>query len=195
MPYGGDEIAAEVARCSAHADHVFTTGGVGPTHDDMTLEGIASAFALSTHWHPKLEQLLREKSQGAPTEAALGMAEIPEESELWWGGELFFPVIVVRNVHIFPGVPALFQRKFLEVAHRFGGVPVQTRRLVTEERESVIAARLGDAQQRWPQVAIGSYPQFERRPWTVTITMDSRDEEALAACHAQIRAAVDTSES
>jgi molybdopterin-biosynthesis enzyme MoeA-like protein len=123
------------------------------------------------------------------------MAEIPEQAELWWDGELFFPVIVVRNVHIFPGVPTLFQRKFLEVAHRFSGIPVQTRRLVTEERESVIAARLGAAQRRWPQVAIGSYPQFERRPWTVTITLDSRDDEALAACHAEIRATVDTSES
>jgi len=182
-----DAIAEEVARASACADHVFTTGGVGPTHDDITLAGIAEAFGLALVRHPELEALLHEKVGGQPTDAALRMADVPEGTQLWWDGDLFFPVVVVRNVHIFPGVPSLFQRKFEEVAHRFSGTVVSSRQLVTYERESIIAARLGEAQARWPQVAIGSYPQFDQKPWSVTITMDSRDLDALDACEVALR--------
>jgi molybdenum cofactor synthesis domain-containing protein len=182
-----DTIAEEVARSSALADHVFTTGGVGPTHDDVTLEGIARAFDVPLARHPELETLIRKKVDGEPTPAALRMADVPEGTELWWDGELFFPVVVMRNVHIFPGVPTLLQLKFKEVAHRFSGDVVTSRSLRTGERESVIAARLADAQARWPTVAIGSYPQFDSKPWTVLITMDSRDIAALDACEAALR--------
>ncbi len=192
VPDAVDRIAEEIVRCSALVDHVFTTGGVGPTHDDMTLEGIASAFDVPLVRHPELESLLREKTGDQPTDAALRMADVPEGTELWWEGDLFFPVVVMGNVHIFPGVPSLFQRKFKEVAHRFSGTVVESRCFVTLERESVIAGRLLDAQERWPQVAIGSYPQFDRKPWTVTITMDSRDPDALTECEAALLAAIET---
>jgi molybdenum cofactor synthesis domain-containing protein len=186
-----DAIADEVARASALADHVFTSGGVGPTHDDVTLEGIAQAFGVGLARHPELETLLRGKTEGEPTAAALRMAEVPEGVELWWEGELYFPVIVMRNVHIFPGVPVLLRRKFTEIADRFSGEPISSRSFTTLERESLIAARLSDAQARWPMVAIGSYPQFDQQPWTVSITMDSRDLDALAACESHLRACIE----
>ena len=186
-----DDIAGAVRAASEMADHVFTSGGVGPTHDDMTMQGIAQAFGVPLVREPQLEALLRQKVDGAPTEAALAMADVPQGAELWWDGQLFFPVIVVRNVHIFPGVPSLFRRKFSEVAHRFRGVVVHSRRFVTLERETVIAQRLGEAQARWPGVAIGSYPQFDQKPWTVTITMDSRSESDLQACEAELRGCIE----
>jgi len=189
-----DAIAEEVLRCSELADHVFTTGGVGPTHDDLTMQGISQAFSSPLVRHPDLVQLLQQKLDEAPTEAALGMADVPEGTDLWWDGDLFFPVVVCRNVCIFPGVPRLFQRKFDEVAHRFSGTVVDSRSFVTVERESMIAERLTEAQRQWPQVAIGSYPQFDRRPWSVTVTMDSRDTVALDACEDALRATIEVCE-
>lgn len=175
-------IADEVARCSTLFDHVFTSGGVGPTHDDVTMVGVAQAMGVGLKRHPELVVLLHKKIPDGPTAAALRMADIPDGAVLWWDGDLFFPVVVMRNICIFPGVPLLLQRKFNEIAHRFEGVPIKGRSLSTEERESVIAERLQVASERWPEVAIGSYPQFDTKPHTVTITLDSRDHQSLEDC-------------
>ncbi len=186
VPDDVELIADEVLRCSQGYDHVFTSGGVGPTHDDMTMLGIAQAFNVQLERHPELEKLLREKFPGQPSAAALRMADVPAGTELWWDGDLFFPVVVVRNVCVFPGVPSLLQRKFDEIAHRFRGTPFSSRMLKTEERESQIAARLQAAQRQWPDVAIGSYPQFDSKPYSVTITVDSRNETALEECFVEL---------
>lgn len=179
-----DVIAAEVATCSAACDWVFTTGGVGPTHDDVTMEGIAAAFGLPMERRAELAALLRQKMGEQANEDALRMADLPHGSELWWDGEIFFPQVVTRNVVIFPGVPALMRMKFEAVAHRFGGVPAHSTRLTTTQPEPLIAACLRQAQQQWPTVHIGSYPRYEQRPWTVIVILESRDAPALAACHA-----------
>jgi FAD synthetase len=184
------QIAEEVARCSARYDHVFTSGGVGPTHDDVTMPGVAKAIGVDLVRHPDLERILHEKITGVPTPEALRMADVPEGAELWWDGDLFFPVVVVGNICIFPGVPSLLRRKFDEIAHRFEGTPIRSQSIQTEERESRIAGRLQEAQDRWPTVAIGSYPQYDSLPYTVTITMDSRDPEALEACRAHLTACI-----
>jgi molybdenum cofactor synthesis domain-containing protein len=184
-------IAEEVARCAARFDHVFTSGGVGPTHDDMTMLGVAEAMGVGLKRHPELTALLHKKMPAGPTAAALRMADIPDGAELWWDGDLFFPVVVMGNICIFPGVPSLLRRKFDEIAHRFEGVPIMGRSLCTEERESVIAERLQVASERWPGVAIGSYPQFATRPHTVTITLDSRDRQALEDCWSHLSSAIE----
>lgn len=183
-------IGEDVARFSRLFDHVFTTGGIGPTHDDVTFYGIAAAFGVPVYRHPKLEGLLRTRMGAACTDAALRMAEIPDGAELWWEGPISWPLVVMRNVCIFPGVPSLFRRKFEAVVHRFHGIPVMGRRLMTSAQETAIARILGDAAARWPSVAIGSYPQLDVKPWTVTVTMDSRDLEALDACEGYLREAL-----
>jgi len=181
-------IAEEVARCSSAFDHVFTTGGVGPTHDDVTMEGVAAAFGVPVVRHPDLERILRTRLGERCTEAALRMAEIPEGSELWWDGEVIWPQVVTRNVAVFPGVPSLLRRKFDAVAARFRGEPVHSLSLETLSRETDIAALLYEAAARWPQVAIGSYPHIDVEPHSVTVTLDSRDTSALQACYAMLQA-------
>jgi FAD synthetase len=181
------DIAAEVRSASARYDHVFTSGGVGPTHDDLTLPGVAAALGVPVVRHPELEGILRARMGEACNEAALRMAEIPEGAELWWEGQVRWPLVVARNVAIFPGVPALLRAKFDAVAHRFAGVPVQTRRVVTTATEPEIADLLTEAARRWESVAIGSYPRFETTPRTVIVTMESRENEALVACEAWLR--------
>lgn len=181
-------IAAEVRACSEAFDHVFTTGGVGPTHDDLTMPSVAQAFGVPVWRHPELEALLRDRMGAACNEAALRMADVPQGAELWWDGPVRFPLVVMRNVAIFPGVPALLKLKFDAVAHRFQGVPVQTRRVWTFRTEPEIADALTEAAERWPGVDIGSYPRFERTPHEVLLTMESRDPAALDACCAHVLA-------
>lgn len=180
----GDTVAAASALC----DHVFTTGGVGPTHDDMTMAGVARAFGVALERHAGLAQVLTEKMGDRATPEAMRMADLPAGAELWWDGELFFPQVVMRNVLIFPGVPKLMQKKFDGIAHRLAtGGRVHSERLTTTEAESAIAARLDAAQAAFPGVEIGSYPQFDAKPWTVTVTLDSRDPERLGACLAHLQ--------
>lgn len=180
-------IAAAVAEASALADHAFTSGGVGPTHDDKTMEGVALAFGVPLQTHPDLDRVLAAKMGEHYNDAARQMARIPTGAELWWDGDIFFPQVMMRNVCILPGVPSLFRRKFDAVAWRYSGVPMGARRIVTLASETEIAHHLTEAQARWPSVSIGSYPQFDTRPWTVTITLDSRDGAALLACEAALR--------
>lgn len=190
-----ETIAAEVRAAAASFDHVFTTGGVGPTHDDLTFLGVAAAFGRPVERNPELVRVIAERSKAPLNEAAYRMAEVPEGAELWWDGEVFYPLVVMRNVAIFPGVPALLKLKFEAVAHRFGGTPIVCRRLVTELDEPTIADTLTEAAGRWPAVAIGSYPRFETKPYTVIVTMEGRDAGALDACEAFLRARIPPSAS
>ena len=185
-------IGAEVAAAARMCDSVYTTGGVGPTHDDLTMAGIAHAFGVPVRRHPALEAVLRERMGDAVNEAALRMAEVPEGAELWWDGDVRFPLVVKANVAIFPGVPALLKYKFEAVAHRYVGIRVECRRLWTLESEPTIADHLTEAAARWPMVAIGSYPRFELTPHRVLVTLESRELDALIACEGYLRAGMST---
>ena len=189
-----DEIAEEVIRWSRRVDHVFTTGGVGPTHDDLTMAGIAAAFEMSLIRHPELVAVLKEKLGARCNEDALRMAEVPSGAQLWWEGDFLFPQVVVGNVYIFPGVPVLFQKKFDGVAHRFIGLPRQVRKLVTEAAETEIAAGLRQLAERFPLIQIGSYPQFDVKPWTVTVTLDGRDLSMLDEAEVALQSLLSTVE-
>ncbi len=174
-------IAQEIRSASGSFDLVLTTGGVGPTHDDVTMAGVALAFDVPLERHRELAALF-EKSLSGLDDEALRMADLPAGAELWWEGAVRFPLVVVKNVLVFPGVPKLLKLKFDGIAHRLdNGVPVETARLLTTARESDIALRLRQIQDTHPAVAIGSYPQFEHEPHSVTVTVDSRDRAALAA--------------
>lgn len=189
IPDDTEVIASTVAAASTMADFVFTTGGVGPTHDDMTMDGIARAFGVALIRHPELEQTLRARMAERLTPAALRMAEVPEGAVLWRSEGMRFPQVVMRNVLVFPGVPRLLRMKFDAIASRLGGGDrVLGARLVTTAAETDIAAALTDMQQAHPLVEIGSYPQFDRKPYTVTVTLDSRDALALQACTTALRA-------
>ncbi|GDX82718.1 molybdenum cofactor biosynthesis protein [Deltaproteobacteria bacterium] len=184
-----EAIAEEVAMQSSRFDWVFTTGGVGPTHDDVTFEGVAAAFGAGVAHHPVLVSILQRRLGERCNTAALRMALVPEGAELWWDGDVIYPLTVMRNVCIFPGVPSLLKLKFDKVAHRFAGVPVSTARLVTLRTEPEIADALTAAAGRWPAVAIGSYPRLEETPMVVIVTLESRDDAALAECGAFLRGA------
>lgn len=171
-------IAEEVRTASARCDWVFTSGGVGPTHDDVTLESVALGLGLALQVNSSLVDLI--ESFGMPiNDASMRMARVPEGTELLHASQTSFPVLRCRNVFVFPGVPKLFRRKFEQIAESLGGVPVLTARLFTAEFETAIAARLGAVNTAFPTVDIGSYPRFEEGEHNVIITLESRDQAAL----------------
>lgn len=181
------EIAEEVRRCSERYDLVFTTGGVGPTHDDVTMVSIALGLDAPLEQREELVELLRERGVEL-NEAALRMTRVPRGADLITSDRLRFPLVAVRNVYIFPGVPAYLQAKFDAIADRWQDTPLSTARVVTGEREVAIAARLEAAAERWPTVAIGSYPRFEEVPPLVIVTMEGGVAEDVEACRAWLAA-------
>src|SRR5580693_6994666 len=112
IPDERDLISREVLEFSNSYDYVFTTGGVGPTHDDLTMDGIAGAFGRRMYRDPELEATLRYYYAQDLVAGNLRMANIPEGARLVGGKGMWFPVVAVENVYIFPGVPEILQRKF-----------------------------------------------------------------------------------
>ena len=182
-------IADQVRRSRHDADWVLTTGGVGPTHDDVTMQAIAQALEVPLKPHRPLQERMQERFGHPLSEGFERMTHLPEGCELWWDGDISFPLVVCENVLVFPGVPFLLQRKFEAIAHRFEGEPVQTRRVVLDVRETAIALTLEKIQSDYPEVSIGSYPRRNETGWLVVITLEGRDSDALVACTEAISSA------
>jgi molybdenum cofactor synthesis domain-containing protein len=185
IPDDLDDIATTVPDFSRRFDLVFTSGGVGPTHDDLTISGIARGFGTGIIRHPDLERRVRaywgEKLAGAN----LRLADVPEGAELVFGHDTTWPVVSYRNVYILPGVPALFKRKFVDIRDRFRTVPVVTARIYSLGDEGELAPHLDAVVAAHPSVKIGSYPRFSEKDFRVLLTLEGRDgAEVGAACTA-----------
>ncbi|MHB2016137.1 MAG: competence/damage-inducible protein A [Candidatus Xenobia bacterium] len=177
-------IAAAVRDAAGQYDFVFTSGGVGPTHDDVTMEGIARAFSRGVCRHPELVRLLEQYFGGRPLSEAEGrLAEVPEGARLVVMNGMKYPQVVVENVYIFPGIPALLQKKFLAIRELFRDVPIVLRKLRVAGLETDLAGCLNTTVARYDEVAVGSYPQEVNGAWQVLITLECRDVGLLeAAC-------------
>src|SRR5438445_398149 len=114
IPDEVNQIAAEVAQFSGRFDVVFTSGGVGPTHDDVTIEGVARAFGVPVVRDARMVEVIQRFSGGNLNAARLRMAEIPEGALPMMGDGLVFPAVVMKNVYVLPGVPELFRQKIQE---------------------------------------------------------------------------------
>jgi molybdenum cofactor synthesis domain-containing protein len=178
-----ETIALEVHFFSKSYDYVFTTGGVGPTHDDLTMEGIARGFGQKIQRNPELEAALRGYYAAELVEPNLRMADVPEDARLIGGPGLWFPVIVVENVFIFPGVPEIFQRKFRRIRELFREKPYHLQQVFLRADEGQIAAILNDVLSRFPDLLLGSYPYFDDRAYSIKLTLESKDASYLEAAH------------
>jgi molybdenum cofactor synthesis domain-containing protein len=172
-------IADEVASFTKAFDLVFTSGGVGPTHDDVTIEGVARAMAVPVVRHPELVALLKRYYRGKVTEAALRMAEIPEGAELVTGGTLRFPTILMRNVYVLPGVPEIFRQKFDALRERFRDQPIHLKNVFVRIGEGMLAEYLNRLLESFPLLQLGSYPEFSNPEYQVKVTLESRDRGYL----------------
>ena len=172
-----DEIAEAVRSYKPAFDLVFTSGGVGPTHDDVTMAGIASALNRQVIRHPVLEQKIREFSGGKINEARLKLAEVPEGAELVFDGDTTFPAIHVENLYILPGIPEIFRDKFLAIKSRFAVDPYFLRVVYTRAAESTIAQYLNQTLEAFPLLQLGSYPKLSDPEYRVRVTLESKDQE------------------
>jgi FAD synthetase len=171
-----DLIADETRTMSAAYDFVFTSGGIGPTHDDMTMDGIAQAFGLEIELNQSMVDRMARYSDKPLNDAMKKMAMIPTGADVLDVGGLWFPVVVVENVHIFPGIPELFEKKFHSIRDRFSGVPFVLRKLYVRENESDIADTLNSLLREFPELMLGSYPRINEEHYRVMLTLESRDE-------------------
>ncbi len=175
IPDDMDDIAATVLDLSRRFDHVFTSGGVGPTHDDVTMVAIAKAFDTAVVRQPELEGRVRAYWGDKLSEPNLRLADVPRGAELVYGKDQVWPVVCVNNVYILPGVPALFRRKFVDIRDRFRTEVVTIARVYVDADEGAIANDLDAVVAAHPAVKIGSYPRFSEKDFKVLITLEGRD--------------------
>lgn len=174
-----DTIGREVREFADRFDVVFTTGGVGPTHDDMTMEGIARGFGTRVIRHPRLQKMIEGYYDGKVKESYLKMAEVPEGSELIEDERLWVPVMVYRNVYIFPGIPEILEQKFHTIKERFREAPFHLHKVYVTEGESAIADLLHEVLREFPDLLLGSYPVINVPEYRVMLTLESRDADYL----------------
>ena len=172
-------IGQEVAGFSGRFDFVFTTGGVGPTHDDVTIDGVAHGFGLNVVRHPDIERRMRERLGGQVNEARLRMANVPEGAELLATEALFAPVVKIRNVFIFPGIPRILQERFHVIKERFRDSPYFLKNVYLKYGEGVIANMLNEVLANFPQLLLGSYPVLDIADYKVKVTLESKDSDYL----------------
>src|SRR5438309_835128 len=179
-------ISVEVRQFSSAYDYVFTTGGVGPTHDDLTMDGIAMAFGRRTHRHPELESTLRQYYSKDLIEGNLRMADIPDGARLVGGKGAWFPTVVIENVYIFPGVPEILKRKFERIKESFREAPFHLREIYLRADEGQIADTLHRLLAGFPNLLLGSYPYFDNPVYSIKLTLESKDLEYVEQAHAML---------
>ena len=179
-----DEIAAAVAEFHRVYDFVFTSGGVGPTHDDVTIEGVARGLGRRVIRHPAIEGRIREFYKDKANEARLKMSDVPEGTELIVDGRLGFPTLKCENIYVLPGIPEILEQKFQAIRDRFAASPYFLRLVYTSEGEGSIAEHLNATLAAFPELLLGSYPKIGDPEYAVKLTLESKDqdyvEQALA---------------
>ena len=186
IPDNLDRIASTVKSESERSTYVFTTGGVGPTHDDMTFEGVAKAFDLPLERHPALVSMINQYgSTGTVKEAAYRMADVPKGTKLLPTSR-GFPQIKVNNVFIFPGVPRLLQSKFSAIEHLLIGREKHHAKVFLNTYESPIAGALSGAQDRNPDVDLGSYPRMGETP-SLILTVQGYDKARVSEVQHELK--------
>lgn len=191
-----DTIADATRRLSAAHDLVFTSGGIGPTLDDVTYAGVAAAFSMRQRRHdPTTRRMKQVQPEMELNPARMRMANLPHDCETLWTDGLWVPLAVVRNVYVLPGIPKLFQRMLLSVPdERFGSACRRERRVVLcEKAEGDLAELLENVSQQYQQISLGSYPattEEARKRYLSMITLEGDDSDDVAAAAEVVRLGV-----
>jgi molybdenum cofactor synthesis domain-containing protein len=178
IPDDVETIAATFRELAPRFEVVFSSGGVGPTHDDVTFAGLARAFDVPLVRHPDLAREIRAFYGDKVNESLLRMADLPEGTTLVYEKDLVIPVTLVRNVYVFPGVPKFFQAKFRAIRERFRRTPFHLRKVYTSLDEGDIAEDLLETERRFG-IAVGSYPRYDKADYQVLVTLESKDRAAV----------------
>lgn len=181
------QIAEDVNTLRTAYDYVFTSGGVGPTHDDVTVPSIAEAFGVGLARDEALAARIRAHFGERTTEGHLRMADMPEGATLLARDSSDWPVLKMQNVFVMPGVPEIFRRKFALVRTQLEASPsFVSGAIFAWADEGEIASTLSAIELAHEGVAVGSYPRFDDADHSVKLTFDGTSSErivtALRAC-------------
>ncbi len=189
IPDVPETIIATVNECRAKFDHVFTTGGIGPTHDDITSECVAAAFGVPWEIHPEAFARMEKHYQPGEFNAARQrMATMPRGATLIDNAISVAPGFTIGNVHVMAGVPRIMQSMFGALAPTLeGGAPVASAAVhATGLLEGAIAAGLEAIQKRYPDLDLGSYPYYRSTGNGVSLVAKGQDTDAVTACIAEV---------
>lgn len=178
----GDEIhviGSVVRSLASTYDIVFTSGGVGPTHDDLTMQGIAEAFDVPVQAHPEMLALVRQRFADRSDELNVWerMAQLPQGCEIILSPATRVPIFQMKNVWVLPGIPELFRLQLDQIVRRLEGKPVSIRTIFLTVGEGEIAAHLEAALVHTPSVKIGSYPVLHAEDHRTRVTIECVDAE------------------
>ena len=183
VPDVPDAIISAVNECRAKFDYVFTTGGIGPTHDDITSECIAHAFGVDYELNDEAYEILKAHYKpGELNDARMRMARMPAGAELIENPISKAPGYCVGNVYVMAGVPMIMRSMFDSIRHQLsGGSPVLSRTVGGTIGEGKLASELAKVQKRYSDIDIGSYPFFRGGTYGTSIVLRSRNEGKLEA--------------
>lgn len=170
-------------------DYLLTSGGLGPTHDDRTVEGVALALGHPLQYHPQLRLALERHYQTTDlSKAQLQMALAPQGAQLYPLPEPptlgFLPLVKVDKIYLLPGVPRLFAYYCQLILPELSGPPLYRSALTIYERESLLAPLIARLAERFATLTVGSYPQYDARQpnlFQVSIRLEGRDSSQLQA--------------
>jgi molybdenum cofactor synthesis domain-containing protein len=191
IPDDVDVIADALKKFASSYDYILTSGGVGPTHDDKTFAGVALGFDLPICPHERAIEYFHNAQKQAGrgeiiSDAQMKMLCFPTPCEVHFITPLWLPLVVVRNVYVFPGVPFLFQTMMTGFAHLFTGGKFFREIIFTDKSESTIAFDLKAMQDHNPDVNIGSYPQMPGKPYNVMVTIEGVEEDKVSVVTSEL---------
>ncbi|MCI0573087.1 MAG: molybdopterin-binding protein [Myxococcaceae bacterium] len=192
VPDDVDLIVDAVMRARARARYVFTSGGIGPTHDDLTVRAVALALGRPVVRLAQMERLLEEHHPDGLSEVTLRLAEAPEGTTLLSQEGFWFPVMRVDDgLFLLPGVPQMFRTQLETALRELPGAPVYLRALYLTLRETEFAAALDKVALALPEVGIGSYPVFDPElDYRVKVTFEGNEEAPVVEAVARLRAII-----
>jgi molybdenum cofactor synthesis domain-containing protein len=185
VPDVSERIVETVNALRQRSDYLFTTGGIGPTHDDITVDAIAQALGVPVVVHPKARAVLEEyyASRGGTTDARLRMARVPEGAELIENRMSGAPGIRCGNIFILAGVPHIATLMLEALSGQLeGGKPLLSRTIGCWTAESEVSEILSSTEKAHPGCQIGSYPFFREGKVGANFVIRSTKDEILEAC-------------
>jgi len=187
-----DEIVATVNHLRERYDYLITTGGIGPTHDDITADCVAKAFGVALYEHPEIIEMMQSRWQGELNAARRRMARVPEGGSLVKNPVQGPPGFQIGNVFVLAGVPAIMRGMLEDVGPRLKGGAVTISRTVRVDGsgEGVIAAPLEAVARAHPTLSLGSYPFFSNDGYGSNLVVRGRDLDELSATVVELEAAL-----
>jgi molybdenum cofactor synthesis domain-containing protein len=175
-----DTISRELSALRSGHDLVFTSGGVGPTHDDVTIEGVAASFDRPVVQSDAVAKMIRHYYGDRANEAHLRMANMPEGAEMIRSSDAPWPTVVIENVFVLPGVPEIFELKFTDLRKRLDqGQEFHSHAVFTLSGEGAIASLLERIAKAFPGVMVGSYVKWKAEDYRTKVTFDGNDRGAV----------------